>query len=113
MWSTLLSLVSLVSLVTVRALPTPSIEARQAITTLTPAQISAFKPFTFYASAGYCDPSTTLSWSCGANCNANPTFKPIASGGDGVETQFCECISLLVAKLWSDITQGLSASTRR
>ncbi|KAJ3483663.1 hypothetical protein NLI96_g6166 [Meripilus lineatus] len=88
MWSTLLSLVSLVSLVTVRALPTPSIEARQAITTLTPAQISAFKPFTFYASAGYCDPSTTLSWSCGANCNANPTFKPIASGGDGVETQF-------------------------
>jgi len=61
---------------------------RQTITALTTAQISTFKPFTFFASAGYCNPSTTINWSCGANCAANPDFIPIASGGDGSDTQF-------------------------
>ena len=37
---------------------------RQSITTLSPAQISSFKPFTSFASAAYCDPSTTINWSC-------------------------------------------------
>ncbi|KAJ3487874.1 hypothetical protein NLI96_g3231 [Meripilus lineatus] len=71
------------------ALPTtPDLVPRQAITSLTAAQISAFKPFTRYASTAYCNPSTTRTWSCGSNCNANPTFKPVASGGDGDTTQF-------------------------
>ncbi|KAI0062860.1 alpha/beta-hydrolase [Artomyces pyxidatus] len=66
---------------------------RQSITTLSTTQIEAFKPFTFFASAAYCQPSTTLAWSCGgslslANCEANPGFIPVASGGDGSETQF-------------------------
>ena len=63
--------------------------ARQSITTLSSTQVSSFKPYTFFASTAYCQPSTTLTWSCGANCNANPTFKPVASGGDGSGTQFC------------------------
>jgi len=29
-----------------------------------------------------------MNWSCGANCNANPRFLPIASGGDGAVIQF-------------------------
>ncbi|KAJ7102986.1 lipase [Mycena crocata] len=66
----------------------PALLARQAITTLSATQISAFKPFSFYASAGYCTPATTLAWNCGANCNANAGFKPIASGGDGNAVQF-------------------------
>jgi len=61
---------------------------RQSITTLSSAQVSVFKPYSFYASTAYCNPSTTINWSCGANCNANPGFKPIASGGDGSGTQF-------------------------
>ncbi len=38
---------------------------REAITTLTSAQVSAFTPFTYFASAAYCNPSTTISWTCG------------------------------------------------
>ena len=38
---------------------------RQSITTLSTAQIEAFKPFTFFASTAYCNPSTTINWSCG------------------------------------------------
>jgi len=66
----------------------PSLLARQAITTLSASQISTFKPYTFYASAGYCTPASTLAWNCGANCEANPTFHPVASGGDGDGVQF-------------------------
>ncbi|KAI0353777.1 lipase [Trametes cingulata] len=61
---------------------------RQTITVLAQSQISSFKPYTHYASTGYCKPAATLAWNCGANCEANPTFFPIASGGDGVVTQF-------------------------
>ncbi|KAF8651855.1 hypothetical protein AX16_004629 [Volvariella volvacea WC 439] len=70
----------------VRAAPT--LETRQSITALSTAQISSFKPFTFFASTAYCSPSTTIKWNCGANCNANAGFVPVASGGDGSSVQF-------------------------
>ncbi|KAJ6578309.1 lipase [Mycena capillaripes] len=67
----------------------PSLNARQAITALTSAQISAFKPYSFYSAAAYCSPTSTLAWTCGVNCaGANPGFHPIASGGDGAAVQF-------------------------
>ncbi|KAI0630903.1 lipase [Trametes polyzona] len=62
--------------------------ARQSITAVSATEIASFTPFTHYASAGYCAASATLSWSCGANCAANPTFKPVAAGGDGDSVQF-------------------------
>ncbi|KAK7031541.1 lipase [Favolaschia claudopus] len=78
-------LLSLASLATAA----PSLSQRQAITTLTTAQISSFKPYSFYAAAGYCSPASTLAWNCGAKCQgANPTFKPVASGGNGGSVQF-------------------------
>ena len=43
----------------------PNLSSRQSITALTTAQISAFTPYTYYASAGYCTPSQTLAWNCG------------------------------------------------
>ncbi len=67
----------------------PHLVERQAITALTTNQITAFRPYTHYASTGYCEPATTLAWDCGANCEANPQFIPVASGGDGDLTQFC------------------------
>ncbi|KAF7309487.1 Lipase [Mycena indigotica] len=70
------------------ALAAPSLVARQAITSLTTAQVSAFKPFSFYASAAYCSPASTLAWNCGSNCAANAGFKPVASGGNGNSVQF-------------------------
>ncbi|TDL26724.1 alpha/beta-hydrolase [Rickenella mellea] len=79
--STLFSLIA-----TVRS--APLLGARQSITALSSTQISSFKPFTFFASTAYCQPSTTLTWSCGANCAANVGFIPTASGGDGSDTQF-------------------------
>ncbi|KAJ7497940.1 lipase [Mycena galericulata] len=66
----------------------PSLLGRQAITALSSSQVSAFLPYTYYAAAGYCSPATTLAWDCGANCEANAGFQPVASGGDGDAVQF-------------------------
>lgn len=66
----------------------PSISARQGITPLTTSQIDQFTPYTYYASAGYCTNTQTLAWDCGTNCNANPEFKPVASGGNGDSVQY-------------------------
>ena len=64
------------------------------ITALSTAQVTAFRPYTHYASTGYCSPASTLAWDCGHNCQANPSFEPVASGGDGDLTQFCAWFSL-------------------
>ncbi|KAF8159299.1 lipase [Crassisporium funariophilum] len=66
----------------------PILEARQGVSTLSAAQVVSYKPYTYYAGAAYCSPASTLAWSCGANCNKNAGFKPIASGGDGAVTQY-------------------------
>ncbi|KAI9510544.1 lipase [Russula earlei] len=58
---------------------------RQAISTLSSTAIDAFAPYTYFASTAYCDPSTTINWSCGTNCDANPDFQPAISGGGGIE----------------------------
>jgi len=76
----------LISLSASRATPTRRQTA--STTTLAQDQINAFTPYSFYASAGYCQPSQILNWTCGADCNANPTFQPISAGGDGVDVQF-------------------------
>ncbi|KAJ7490876.1 Alpha/Beta hydrolase protein [Mycena latifolia] len=95
----------------------PGLLARQAITTLTAAQIGAFKPYTYYASAGYCAPAATLAWNCGANCDANPGFHPIASGGDGNAIQFwyvgvdTALATVIVAHQGTDSSQILSVIT--
>jgi hypothetical protein len=87
---------------------------RQAISTLSSTEISAFSPFTHFASTAYCSSSSTINWSCGgvsiamhwcmckvlivipvANCDANPDFQPVAAGGDGDITQFCRHLPLV------------------
>ncbi|KAJ6485721.1 lipase [Mycena sanguinolenta] len=96
----------------------PSLSARQAITSLSSAQISAFTPYSFYAAAGYCSPASTLAWNCGTNCvGANPNFRPIASGGDGDSVQFWfvgvdETLgTVIVSHQGTDPTQILSLVT--
>ncbi|KAJ8518455.1 hypothetical protein ONZ45_g4465 [Pleurotus djamor] len=59
-----------------------------ATSTLSTTDIAALRPYTYYASTGYCRPPDTLSWRCGPNCKANPQFKPVASGGNGNDAQF-------------------------
>ncbi|KAF9466208.1 lipase class 3 family protein [Collybia nuda] len=81
-----LGLLALISAATVQA--APSLIPRQSISTLTAAQVATFKPYTRFASTAYCNPANTLAWNCGANCNANPGFRPTASGGDGAVTQY-------------------------
>lgn len=44
-------------------------ERQQAITTLSLADIESFKPYSLYAAVAYCQPSLTLSWSCGGLCS--------------------------------------------
>ncbi|KZW02189.1 lipase class 3 family protein [Exidia glandulosa HHB12029] len=61
---------------------------RQTPSALAAADISSFKPFTFFASAAYCPPSTTKTWTCGGDCDALADFIPRATGGDGTVVQF-------------------------
>ncbi|KAG7094334.1 hypothetical protein E1B28_007933 [Marasmius oreades] len=82
-----LSFAALLSICVV-VLASPTSEKRQSITILSNDQIAKFKPYTFFAAAAYCQPPTTLAWNCGAICQANPSFKPVASGGDGKAIQF-------------------------
>ena len=51
-------------------------------------EVEAFKPYTYYAATGYCDPSATRYWTCGKNCDQNPSYVPVASGGDGADVQY-------------------------
>lgn len=101
------------------AVPPATPDAR-AITTLSNTNIASFLPYTRFAAVAYCPPSLTLPWSCGANCKTNPSFIPIAAGGDGDKIQFCECtpLSRRAFRVCSRLTrvlavQGMSGSTRR
>ncbi|KAJ2914994.1 hypothetical protein MD484_g5424, partial [Candolleomyces efflorescens] len=64
------------------------LEARQSISTLSTTEVSSYKPYTWYAFAAYCNPANTLTWKCGVRCSSNPSFIPIASGGDGILVQY-------------------------
>jgi hypothetical protein len=111
-----------------------SLVKRQAITTLSSTEIDAFAPFTHFASAAYCSSSSTINWSCGgvstailwstpkaliaipvANCDANPDFQPVASGGNGDTTQFCRhpAPDMCTSTCAHELPQGLSDSPRR
>jgi hypothetical protein len=57
------SVFALVSIGLVRA----SAVKRQTVTQLGTAQIDGFAPFTHFASTAYCNPSTTINWSCGGS----------------------------------------------
>ncbi|PCH44548.1 lipase [Wolfiporia cocos MD-104 SS10] len=70
------------------AVPATGLKARQSITAASASQIASYTPYTWYATAGYCSAAQTLAWDCGANCEANPDFEPVASGGDGDGTQY-------------------------
>jgi hypothetical protein len=59
----LLSVFALASVVLVHT--TPVKVKPQDITTLNSTQIAKFAPFTHFASAAYCHPSTTRTWNCG------------------------------------------------
>jgi len=77
----------------VDAFPLPfSLLYRRAIVgpvkTLTAPEVEAFKPYAYYAGAGYCDPSQTRNWTCGPNCEGTPSYIPVASGGDGADVQY-------------------------
>lgn len=44
----------------------PPLVPRQSVSTLTAAQVAAFKPYTHFASTAYCKPANTLAWNCGS-----------------------------------------------
>ncbi len=53
-----------------------AVTKRSDITTLGQAQIEEFKPYTFYAAAAYCNPSKTLTWSCGGSYHGSSSNAP-------------------------------------
>jgi hypothetical protein len=54
---------------------TSNVQARQSLTSLTPEQIAAFRPFSHYAATAACDPSVVSTWTCGGE-----SFHPLAFG---------------------------------
>ncbi|KIJ21087.1 hypothetical protein PAXINDRAFT_165880 [Paxillus involutus ATCC 200175] len=78
----------LAAVVLVAAVVDPSALANQNITVLTAPEIESYTPYTNYASTTYCTPAETFAWNCGRPCDANPSFRPVASGGDGADVQF-------------------------
>ncbi|KAG8782222.1 hypothetical protein FRC16_002662 [Serendipita sp. 398] len=69
------------------SVPAPALVERQ-LTVLSSAEVEAFTPYTLFASAGYCTPNITLTWSCGTVCDKLAGFKPVASGGNGGSVQY-------------------------
>ncbi|KAF8159300.1 lipase [Crassisporium funariophilum] len=65
----------------------PTLEARQGISTLSATDVSSYKTYTYFAGVAYCTPAQTKSWLC-PNCVQNPKFVTIDSGGDGALTQY-------------------------
>ena len=48
------------------AAPMPLLEERQGgVTILSAAQVSAYKPYTYYTAVASCDPAKTRAWNCG------------------------------------------------
>ena len=98
---------NIVDVALVDDLPDASLEKRADPSVVAASTVSSYTPYTWYASAAYCSPASTLAWNCGsksrhcfgtpqcihqtvlANCQQNPGFVPIASGGDSVVTQYC------------------------
>ena len=73
----------------------PVSEKRQAITALSLAQINEFAPFTHFAGAAYCTPSTTLNWSCGGEF----VYYSALKGGPEVFLLKCRSLSPLPGDL--------------
>ncbi|KAI5992310.1 Alpha/Beta hydrolase protein [Pisolithus orientalis] len=65
-----------------------ALTTRQTIAVLDSSQVDSYTPYTYYASTGYCSAAQTLAWDCGTNCEANPGFVPVASGGNGDAIQY-------------------------
>lgn len=62
----MVSLLSIFALAPVALVRAAAVQVNlQAITPLSSAQIDTFAPFTHFASAAYCDPSKTTTWTCG------------------------------------------------
>ncbi|KAJ7589465.1 lipase [Mycena floridula] len=76
------------TLLTASVVHTSPLVSLTAITTLPSSKTLQYNPYTSYASAAYCKPLTIAAWNCGANCRANPSFLPTASGGNGGTVQY-------------------------
>ncbi|KAJ7639216.1 lipase class 3 family protein [Roridomyces roridus] len=87
------------------------------ITELSASQVSGYTPYAHYAGAGYCTPSQTKAWDCGAHCDANPGFQTVASGGDGDEVQYwyvgydATLNTIIVVHQGTDPTELISVAT--
>ncbi|KIY51646.1 lipase [Fistulina hepatica ATCC 64428] len=77
---------ALLAVSTVRAAPRP--RGVYPTHNLTSAQVTPYQSYAYFASAAYCAPNTTITWTCGSRCEGNADFEPIASGGNGDSTQY-------------------------
>ncbi|KAI0345774.1 alpha/beta-hydrolase [Trametopsis cervina] len=97
--------------------PAVAIAARQGVTTLSQAALSAITPYVQFARAAYCPTSKIAGWSCGEACSALPGFQVTLSGGDGNDVQvyfvgyWPSQNAIVVAHEGTDPTQFLSDLT--
>ncbi|KDR82668.1 hypothetical protein GALMADRAFT_151734 [Galerina marginata CBS 339.88] len=57
-------------------------------TEFSPGLLAALQPFSLFAAAAYCVPSSVQTWDCGDFCARLPGFEPTLVGGDGNAVQF-------------------------
>lgn len=62
--------------ISVLSLIVPAIHA-QTPTTLSQSQINAYKPYTYFAAAAFCDRQQLLNWACGSTCNLQDMMRSI------------------------------------
>jgi hypothetical protein len=100
------------------AIAAPLIVPRQSITVLSASQISAYKPYTYFASTGYCSAAMTKAWNCGGKsvryfCNKRVliTLKrtamqtPDSSGSPQVEMEIISSIGLSdTLRIWERLS---------
>ncbi|KAI6030939.1 Alpha/Beta hydrolase protein [Pisolithus orientalis] len=64
-------------------------ECRQSnVYVLSPSELASLAPYSQFARAAYCPPSTVDGWMCGEACDAVPDFLVSLTGGDGSDTQY-------------------------
>jgi hypothetical protein len=92
------------------AFASPSLKPRS-VSVLSDSAVNAFTPYTQFARAAYCNPSTTADWSCGDACSANSDFVPYTSGGDGDSVQYCGYSKLgIIERITNGIWQTISVT---
>ncbi|KAJ3511453.1 hypothetical protein NLJ89_g4086 [Agrocybe chaxingu] len=92
----------------------PTNSRRQSITPLSSSEIAAFKPFSYFASTAYCNPSVTINWSCGGYVGYSPSQESVIVAHQGTNPSKIQAdatdVDALLENLDSTLFPGVDSS---